>query len=137
MKAAARNFQCENCRNEVDSETETCCLCCCVGGSFLKTCQFEQSSIVSTLWIILDLEEESLLENSNSKINTHLDFSLRKITVKKPKYVHVSCFLWNNEAKWNHNIRMVEGIGRIDKKKMNGMCSLCGVTFGAAIPCSN
>lgn len=62
---------------------------------------------------------------------------MKKRESKKNKFVHLSCFIWNGELKWNQNIRMVEGISKIDKKKMNGMCSLCGMAFGAAIPCSN
>lgn len=51
--------------------------------------------------------------------------------------MHVSCFLWNTELHWNPIRMMVEHTEKIEKKKLVGICSLCGLSFGAAIPCSN
>lgn len=51
--------------------------------------------------------------------------------------IHVSCFLWNSQCNWNKKHSIVDNIDKVDKKKAHGSCSLCGLTFGLLVACSN
>lgn len=89
----------------------------------------------------LEFLKENQIENGNKAPHaTHIELKMAPpegSSEQREKFLHLACFIWNTDLKWDEDKSEVEGLEILSKKKHHGMCSLCGISYGSAIPCSN